>query len=501
MYGMYALFQQTGESFIISPQEKRIKEGKEGKVMKKMKKTLAVLLAAAMTFGLTACGGNQPAETTQPDTPAAESPATENTEPAPAASEEADKEGTEETAKNPVTIQFMHSMVEEERQQTIQGLIDKFQEENTWITVEQVPVDGDSAYDTKLTAFAGGGMPAVIEVNQNRAKWLVGNELADLDAIREVIESKTGDYYDAILKINTTEDGQNFIGVPVGGWVQGIWYNKTAFDEKGLAAPDTWENILAAAEAFHDPANKKYGIALPTVDGSFSEQSFSQFALSAGANALNADGGADFNSEAMVEALTFYKELYQYSIQGSNSTTEIKDALLNGSVPMGIYSTYILKDLINEGMMDDFGFALVTNKTSASYGSVGMLSVSDGLSDEEREAAVLFVEFLVKPENNVTWLHMAPGGQQPVMPAVAADPAYLDNEIIKGFETLSPEISAAFGSISLFGIVDGKNFVSMGDVTSSNVIGRAIYDLTVNDKDPAAVAEETQKQIEDLLVQ
>ncbi len=202
--------------------------------------------------GLTACGGNQPAETTQPDTPAAESPATENTEPAPAASEEADKEGTEETAKNPVTIQFMHSMVEEERQQTIQGLIDKFQEENTWITVEQVPVDGDSAYDTKLTAFAGGGMPAVIEVNQNRAKWLVGNELADLDAIREVIESKTGDYYDAILKINTTEDGQNFIGVPVGGWVQGIWYNKTAFDEKGLAAPDTWENILAAAEAFHD---------------------------------------------------------------------------------------------------------------------------------------------------------------------------------------------------------------------------------------------------------
>lgn len=471
--------------------------------MKKMKKTLAVLLTAAMAFSLTACGGNQTEETQQPDVPSTESPAVETPEPTADDSKEAGQEGAdvEEAEKDPVTIQFMHSMVEEERQQTIQGLIDKFEEEYSWITVEQVPVDGDSAYDTKLTAFAGGGMPAVIEVNQNRAKWLVGNELADLDAIREVIESKTGDYYDAILKINTTEDGLNFIGVPVGGWVQGIWYNKTAFDEKGLEAPDTWENILAAAEAFYDPANKKYGIALPTVDGSFSEQSFSQFALSAGANALNADGGADFNSEEMIEALAFYKELYQYSIQGSNSTTEIKDALLNGSVPMGIYSTYILKDLINEGMMDDFGFALVTNKTSASYGSVGMLSISDGLSDEEREAAVLFVKFLVEPENNVTWLHMAPGGQQPVMPAVAADPAYLDNEIIKGFETLSPEISAAFGSISLFGIVDGRNFVSMGDITSSNVIGRAIYDLTVNDKSPEDVAEETQKQIEGLLAQ
>lgn len=470
--------------------------------MKKMKKTLAVILAAAMTFSLTACGGNKAEEAPQPDAPAVENTA-ESQDQAPDVSTEAEETeaGGEEATKNPVTIQFMHSMVEEERQQTIQGLIDKFEGECDWITVEQVPVDGDSAYDTKLTAFAGGGMPAVIEVNQNRAKWLVGNELADLDAIREVIESKTGDYYDAILKINTTEDGQNFIGVPVGGWVQGIWYNKTAFEEKGLAAPDTWENILAAAEAFYDPDNKKYGIALPTVDGSFSEQSFSQFALSAGANALNAEGGAAFDSDEMVEALTYYKELYQYSIQGSNSTTEIKDALLNGSVPMGIYSTYILKDLINEGMMDDFGFALVTNKTSASYGSVGMLSISDGLSEEEREAAVLFVEFLVKPENNITWLHMAPGGQQPVMPAVADDPAYLDNEIIKGFETLSPEISAAFGSISLFGIVDGKNFVSMGDVTSSNVIGRAIYDLTVNDKDPAAVAADTQKQIEELIAQ
>ncbi|MDE7339804.1 MAG: extracellular solute-binding protein [Lachnospiraceae bacterium] len=456
--------------------------------MKKMKKTLAVILAAAMTFSLAACGGEKAEETPQPQP---------DTAPAENQSEAPSVEETEE--RDPVAIQFMHSMVEEERQQTIQGLIDKFEEEYSWITVEQVPVDGDSAYDTKLTAFAGGGMPAVIEVNQNRAKWLVGNELADLDAIREVIESKSGEYYDAILKINTTEDGQNFIGVPVGGWVQGIWYNKTAFEEKGLEAPDTWDNILAAAETFYDPDNKKYGIALPTVDGSFSEQSFSQFALSVGANALNADGEADFNSDKMIKALTFYKELYQYSIQGSNGTTEVKDALLNGSVPMGIYSTYILKDLINEGMMDDFGFALVTGENSASYGSVGMLSISEGLNDEEREAAVLFVKFLVEKENNIEWLHMAPGGQQPVMPAVADDPAYLDNEIIKGFEGLSSEISAAFGSISLFGIVDGRNFVSMGDITSSNVISRAIYDLTVNGKEPADVADETQKQIEALI--
>ena len=49
--------------------------------------------------------------------------------------------------------------------------------------------------------------------------------------------------------------------------------------------------------------------------------------------------------------------------------------------------------------------------------------------------------------------------------------------------------------------MDGRNFVSMGNVTSANVISRAVYDLTVNDKDPAEVAAETQKLIEDLISQ
>ena len=39
----------------------------------------------------------------------------------------------------------------------------------------------------------------------------------------------------------------------------------------------------------------------------------------------------------------------------------------------------------------------------------------------------------------------------------------------------------------------------MGDITSSNVISRAIYDLTVNGKEPEDVADETQKQIEALI--
>ena len=201
----------------------------------------------------------------------------------------------------------------------------------------------------------------------------------------------------------------------------------------------------------------------------------------------------------MIEALTFYKELYQYSIKGSNSTTEVKDALVNGSVPMGIYSTYILSALIDANLINDFAIALPTNKTSASYGSVGMLTITNDLSTEEREAAILFVSYLVEKKSNIEWLHMAPGGQQPVIKGVAEEPSYLDNERIQAFSHISNDISSAFGSISLFGIVDGKNFLSMGSITTSGVIPQAIYGITVNDADPATVAKRVQSQISEML--
>lgn len=161
-----------------------------------MKKVLSLALVLVLTAALFGCSGASSA-------PAASSAAGADSASAAAAEE-------------PVTIQFMHGMVEQSRQEVIQGLIDEFEAQHTNITVEQMPTD-DSNFDTKVTALAGSGdLPALIEVNQNRAKMLARDDLIDFDAVRSVIESRGSDtYYDNILKINTTEDGQNFIGVPV----------------------------------------------------------------------------------------------------------------------------------------------------------------------------------------------------------------------------------------------------------------------------------------------
>ncbi|RJX84257.1 hypothetical protein D3822_30500, partial [Escherichia coli] len=56
--------------------------------------------------------------------------------------------GCKEENKTHVSIEFMHSSVEQERQAVISKLIARFEKENPGITVKQVPVEED-AYNTK----------------------------------------------------------------------------------------------------------------------------------------------------------------------------------------------------------------------------------------------------------------------------------------------------------------------------------------------------------------
>lgn len=396
-----------------------------------------------------------------------------------------------------VKIQFMHSSIEEDRQAVIEEIIKDFESKNPNIDVEQVPVDEDS-YNTKITALGGSGqLPAVMELGIDFAKSTAKNQFIDLDAHKEVItDSGEDNFYSKVLDVIRTEDGSNYTGVPMSGWVQGIWYDKKAFEEKGLNAPETWEDIMKAAKAFYDKDNRKYGIATSTADSGFTEQVFSQFALSNGANVFDENGKAVFNSPEMKEAVEYYKELASYTMPGSNDVTQVKDAFLNGSVPMAMYSTYILPAVHEMGIGDKIGFAVPKNKEKSAFGTVTVMGISEGLKDEERDAAKKFVSHLITDEANTKWLHMSPGGAQPVLKSVAESEAYLSNEVIKSFEGIATEVADAFNELRLFGTVGEKNFLSMGDVSSKGIIGKAINDIIVNNKDVEATINSAQTEIE-----
>ncbi len=413
------------------------------------------------------------------------------------------KKETQDTSKNEgkkVTIQFMHQQVEQERQNVVQSIIDDFEVENPDIKVEQMPVNEDD-YDTKITALGGSGeLPAIIELSQDQAKLNAKNQFTNLDAVNSIIKDKgEAEFFDGVLDVSKTEDGANYVGVPVSGWVQGIWVNKAMLAEKGFEVPTNWNEVLEIAKAFYDPAKKKYGIAIPTGDVTFTEQVFSQFALSNGANVFDADGNVTFDTPEMKEAMKYYADLASYSMPGSTEVPDVKDAFVGKNTPMALYSTYIIGGVVDAGFIDDLAFVLPSNKEAAAFGTVTVLSISDGMDEAQTEAAKKFVSFLLEEKNNIKWLHMAPGGVQPVLKSISTNEEYLNNETIQAFAPISADIAEAFDNLQVFGSVDGKNYTAMGDITSTGTLSKAINNVIIQKSDIDTEAAKAQKSIEDLI--
>lgn len=404
--------------------------------------------------------------------------------------------------KKTVAIEFMHSSVEQERQAVISRLIDRFQQENPDITVKQVPVEED-AFNTKIITLARtGALPEVIETSHDYAKVMDKEQLVDRKAIGDVIAAVgEQNFYDGVLRIVRSEDGTAWNGVPISAWLQGVWYKKDVLESAGLSEPQNWQQLLEAAQKLSDPAQKKYGIALPTAESVMTEQAFSQFALSNNANVFDASGSITLNTPEMEQALEMYRQLAETTMPGSNNVMEIKDAFMNGAAPMAIYSTYILPAVFKEGNPANLGFMVPTEQSAAVFGTITSLTISNGQAADETAAAEKFVTFMHKAENEAEWVMMSPGAAFPANKGVTDTALWKDNEVIKAFGQLPYDLIAQYPNMQVFGSVGDKNFTRMGDVTGSGVINSAVHNVTVGKKDLKQTLAEGQAKLEELVKQ
>ena len=410
--------------------------------------------------------------------------------------------GCDERNKEKVSIEFMHSSVEQERQAVISKLIERFEKENPDITVKQVPVEED-AYNTKVITLArSGSLPEVIETSHDYAKVMDKEQLIDRKAVAAVI-GKVGEsaFYDGVLRIVRTEDGTAWTGVPVSAWIGGIWYRKDVLAKAGLEEPHNWQQLLAVAQKLNDPANKKYGIALPTAESVLTEQSFSQFALSNQANVFDSQGKITLDTPEMMQALTYYRDLAANTMPGSNDIMEVKDAFMNGTAPMAIYSTYILPAVIKEGDPQNVGFVVPTQKNSAVYGMLTSLTITTGQSEEETAAAEKFVTFMEQDDSIADWVMMSPGAALPVNRAVVTTATWKENDVIKMLGALPEQLIRELPNIQVFGAVGDKNFTQMGDVTGSGVVSTMVHNATVGNADLSSTLKVSQKKLDDLVEQ
>lgn len=410
------------------------------------------------------------------------------------------KESRNTDTQETVTIELMHDEAEEDRIKVIQEIIDAFMKENPGIMVKQLPVSEDG-FETKVkTLISGGEMPALVASSASLMQMLDEEEMINTTANKEVVEEFGRDkFYEQILQMLNSTDGEGMIGVPITAWVSGIWYRKDLFEEKGLKAPETWDDILTAAKAFHDPVNKMYGIMFGTEEAAVAQQNFQMIAGSNGAELFDAEGQPKFNSPEMKEAMAFYKELYQYTLPGSNGVTQIRDAMVGGNTAMCTFSSYIMGPLYRADMADKIGYCVPKHTNGAVFGSPSTYTISNKISPQETEAAKKFITWLLSDEMNIKLLHIAPGGPNPVLKSVAANPDYTSADVLQAYGEEAKKVPAAFDNLKVFGTQDGVTNPAAGSIINAMIIGKAINQILVQNQDLDEVMEKAQADMEKIV--
>lgn len=206
-----------------------------------MKKMLALLLAFVMIFTMVACGAKDQAS-------------------APAADNKGAAAENNAEEKAPVTIKFLHWQTEISEQ--IQAVIDDFQAEYPWITVEQEIVPTSDWSSVTAARIAGNDAIDVIGVQpkcdgvSGSPAFYENNFLMDLGSLACV-----ANFDESVLNDEVRCDGV-LTSLPISSQTMCVYYNVDMFNEYGIKVPTTWSEFMTACETL-----KQNGVAPMALGG------------------------------------------------------------------------------------------------------------------------------------------------------------------------------------------------------------------------------------------
>ena len=370
-------------------------------------------------------------------------------------------------AQNQIT--FWTTEVEKDRME-IQKKIARAFTNKSGISVRVVPVEENLLPEKVTAAYAARSLPDVLFHPIDFTIGWVEAGILDIQAATEVIHHLGKETFGVgPLNLSRVKDG--YAAVPADGWGQLLLFRKDLFKEKGLPEPDSWNSILKAAQALHNPP-LIWGFETATDPGqTYTQQVFEHFALSNNVRLIGASGHVNLNTPEMVQALEFYKSLTSFTPPGNLYWLHTRMDYLSGRAAMIIWSPFILDELsglrqdqpvvpdIAKGkrgfLAQNTGFVTIIRgpKGMAQYGQINYLGITQ---DADKTAAKQWVEFLLT-EGYVKWLGMAAEGKLPMRKGTRGEPNRFINDWmnLEFGVTTRARISEYYGKNVVKTIVDG----------------------------------------------
>lgn len=227
--------------------------------------------------------------------------------------------------------------------------------------------------------FAAGNAPALTKTLDESGHVLDFEEaLTELDALDHVQPA-------ALSTIESLYGGFNVL--PFEYNIEGIWYNTELFDEHSVSVPETWDDLVAAAETFADAgvtpfsASGEQGWPITRLVGNYLFRSLGPDALQ-----RVADGEAELTDPEYVEAAQAVADLgaagYFGQGVGSIDMDTSTNEFMSGNAAMYYMGSWALSDFNDEERnaigVDSIGF-MPFPAVEGGAGDRGQLAANVGL--------------------------------------------------------------------------------------------------------------------------
>ncbi len=279
-------------------------------------------------------------------------------------------------------------------------LADKYEQENPNIKIEMIEVPY-AEMDNKIKNMLAAKQPPALARLSNIGMY--SNQLVDLT---EYAQSGADFEKNFAQSMKFKIDGK-MVAAPLDTTVNGLIYNKTAFDKAGITVPQTpedvwtWEEWKEALQKVMADGGVKYGLVYDK-----SPSRFTTLLYQAGGGMLNEDlTKADINTPEALRAVNFFKDLHSEGIIPESvwlGSENPNNMFRTGQVGMHLGGSWLIANYRNE--ITDFEWGVTYLPKDAQRSSIpgGKYLAAFQGSGVEKEAA-LFIEWLSKPENNAQY--------------------------------------------------------------------------------------------------
>jgi multiple sugar transport system substrate-binding protein len=403
--------------------------------------------------------------------------------------------------------------------------------EESGIEVELEAIAEDQLNSVLTAAAADNDLPdAIAALGLTSLYQFSIDDLLDTDAAAAVVDALGEDTFAPRALELTRQDGETQLGVPSDGWAQLLFYRSDLFEEAGLEAPATFDDILAAAEELDSPEVAGITVATAPGDG-FTQQTFEHFALANGCELVDDAGEVALESPECVGAFEFFNELAgEFSVEGNQDVDTTRATYFSGGAAMIVWSSFLLDELAglradalptcaeceenpaflaeNSGVVS--AIQGPDGSEPASFGEIVSFAIMADAAPETQD----FVQYMMD-DSYLDWLGIAPEGKVPVRAGTAENPTEFADawaELEAGVETkevlsaiYAPEVLEAVAgapeSFDRWGIPQGYGQLA-GTVAGQLIVPQALSDMLNGDLSPEDAAtrsaEESQTAKDDL---